>query len=1020
MFCLFGRSECDVFPNARTPDVGPEMHSNETPPPAGTSLLLQLGRLVVRARSPTQRTTEESTSHQVTTQPRSDEPKPGIEAQLTNHVQALWDEQIPICIEVLLAPDCQDCYTALSRTDDAGLYERHSQRALLLERWTIRSVANKNHDPSAISSHWLLSAVRSQLHFSQLSAWRARLEDGPAERRRKLSRETCNFKKIEANCDETELDRKLNIVYSIKTPGESYKLADFNRPPNSHRFPVTGIGNNVFLKVLLESLPRLDDIPIVKCTCQKRRASKEIPTNVHEELVGKLNDLTLGPRNAKNDATNTSGRRHSIIMLEEKRILDDRMLTPCSESGKHKCNCDEESDDKNHRSSASLSQQGPKKLDERRLKEIAKYKRRLRKESKLKMCDSTSSEGEGLKSKETHTSIPILQAARFDRFRAIGCFRNQMYLTLPASRIETRSPFMETISIPQAEFRRTNTVGTQTDEFTCQCGNPLTMKCPSCSDRGMVRSEGNFNLASIENGARRKCEEDEKALKKHKCDNPSSNSQCDISLDSSSDKCGIIKRPKLRRYFPIVDRIEKVISDRFAQNNDIQELNLRDDDTVFSLPKPEAKRQKTYSINEDYVLYEKCDYGTFDKCDQDSPKDAEPNGFKFPDPKKGGQDNQVPSPTEMDRFRWRFDSAASMVFHNKTGLPLTSSPAPLRRGNNCFDFDDSINGVSGIKSALFHPISPPSGAPASPAARTPPPHKQAPSHNKLRMGPSTGLLGSFEESALKGRLEPVATVHGFTAELGASGAFCPPHRKLPVTVFFYAPGGTNAPYMGHINLGAAGYRVSRSGTVQVSLFNPHGTLVKMFVVLYDLTSMPPMARTFLRQRTLYMPAGAEHPQPHLVHKWLRYLIHLRFMTSKSGKLYLHTDIRILVSRKADLDTATAHSALFRPLTNPGTAGRDDSEPTNKKTAKITSTNGDASRDTKPSSVTTSTNGVADRERHVTAPTNRTPNRVFGGCSDFDSEIKNEMRDFGYENQNGVSYELRSFTYAPENPKYSPR
>lgn len=55
--------------------------------------------------------------------------------------------------------------------------------------------------------------------------------------------------------------------------------------------------------------------------------------------------------------------------------------------------------------------------------------------------------------------------------------------------------------------------------------------------------------------------------------------------------------------------------------------------------------------------------------------------------------------------------------------------------------------------------------------------------------------GSFEESALKGRLEPVATVHGFTASLGASGAFCPAHRRLPVTVFFYAPGGTNAPYM---------------------------------------------------------------------------------------------------------------------------------------------------------------------------------------------------------------------------------
>lgn len=53
---------------------------------------------------------------------------------------------------------------------------------------------------------------------------------------------------------------------------------------------------------------------------------------------------------------------------------------------------------------------------------------------------------------------------------------------------------------------------------------------------------------------------------------------------------------------------------------------------------------------------------------------------------------------------------------------------------------------------------------------------------------SHALLGSFEESALNGRLEPVSTVHGFTAELGASGSFCPKHRKLPVTVFFYTLG----------------------------------------------------------------------------------------------------------------------------------------------------------------------------------------------------------------------------------------
>lgn len=50
------------------------------------------------------------------------------------------------------------------------------------------------------------------------------------------------------------------------------------------------------------------------------------------------------------------------------------------------------------------------------------------------------------------------------------------------------------------------------------------------------------------------------------------------------------------------------------------------------------------------------------------------------------------------------------------------------------------------------------------------------------------VAGSFEESVLNGRLEPVSTVQGFTADLGASGSFCPRHLILPVTVFFYTLG----------------------------------------------------------------------------------------------------------------------------------------------------------------------------------------------------------------------------------------
>lgn len=42
-----------------------------------------------------------------------------------------------------------------------------------------------------------------------------------------------------------------------------------------------------------------------------------------------------------------------------------------------------------------------------------------------------------------------------------------------------------------------------------------------------------------------------------------------------------------------------------------------------------------------------------------------------------------------------------------------------------------------------------------------------------------------QESVLNGRLDPASIVHGFSAEIGASGSFCPPHKTFPVTVFFY-------------------------------------------------------------------------------------------------------------------------------------------------------------------------------------------------------------------------------------------
>lgn len=283
--------------------------------------------------------------------------------------------------------------------------------------------------------------------------------------------------------------------------------------------------------------------------------------------------------------------------------------------------------------------------------------------------------------------------------------------------------------------------------------------------------------------------------------------------------------------------------------------------------------------------------------------------------------NIVPSGNDMATFRKSLDSATSMVFHRKTGLPLTSSPAPLKRSSKepsgpcgrSFDFDSGLKSPHDIRKALFATCSSPNfsqdeeektlldeeenldvsvkakrikRSSGSENKEPRPRRSRKPSSSKKLLSASApasvnnnNLLGNFEESVLNGRLEPVSTVEGFTAEIGASGSFHPQHQTLPVTVFFYTLCDNttiSSPYLGHINLGRKGYRVPPKGTVQVTLFNPLGTVVKMFVVMYDLADMPANSQTFLRQRTLYMPSDYRGcPESDVAQKWLRYLIHLR-------------------------------------------------------------------------------------------------------------------------------------------------
>uniref|UniRef100_A0A667WY97 Atos homolog protein B n=1 Tax=Myripristis murdjan TaxID=586833 RepID=A0A667WY97_9TELE len=182
---------------------------------------------------------------------------------------------------------------------------------------------------------------------------------------------------------------------------------------------------------------------------------------------------------------------------------------------------------------------------------------------------------------------------------------------------------------------------------------------------------------------------------------------------------------------------------------------------------------------------------------------------------------------------------------------------------------------------------------------------------------SRSLLGNFEESILKGRFSPSGRIEGFTAEIGASGSYCPQHATLPVQVTYYdiSEHSAPSPFLGVISLeplGKKGYSIPKAGTIQVTLFNPNKTVVKMFLVTYNFGDMPVNHMTFLRHRIFLVPVeegvegkGEGPPGGGVIDrkKILCYLIHLRFQSSKSGKIYLHNDIRLLFSRKSiEVDT----------------------------------------------------------------------------------------------------------------------
>ncbi|VDN03253.1 unnamed protein product [Thelazia callipaeda] len=174
---------------------------------------------------------------------------------------------------------------------------------------------------------------------------------------------------------------------------------------------------------------------------------------------------------------------------------------------------------------------------------------------------------------------------------------------------------------------------------------------------------------------------------------------------------------------------------------------------------------------------------------------------------------------------------------------------------------------------------------------------------RRRLSSCNGLLCNFEESALNGRLEPVTSLDGFSLQIAASDTAHSPHLTLPATTLFFSMPDDEAPspFLAVCSLEhmRRGYRIPKKGFLQAVLFNPQGTVVRMFLIKFDVSDMPPSSHTFLRQRTSFMPTA--YLSNKMSRSLLKHLIHLSLATDRRGRLYIHNDIKMLFSQKNDLE-----------------------------------------------------------------------------------------------------------------------
>ncbi|XP_019644866.1 PREDICTED: protein FAM214A-like [Branchiostoma belcheri] len=921
--------------------------------------------------------------------------------QLKSQMFLLWRNDIPMSVEVLLCPQC--CYEEMA-ADVETLASSYPQSAILLEQWTIHMVA-KRPCGGRDTPRTLLQAVRSYIHFSQLSAW----------------------------LSQTHGQAPKNVLYRVCAPGEGYN-AQFLEQPEIHHFPVPSLPPSRGLKVTVAYLPRKERIPNPRCSLEHHLKQPKSASTVLEQREHDITEHSTTKRAVPESPKPTERVRETRI-----HSPDEKPNTPSFPPT----------------TSASCSQNSVGSQSGEGIRPgLREDHKRLQHSSNSGSSSSETTPCNSPLSRPSHLQLQICQnSPKLEPFKFpnLTSTPNQdaatttNHLLTPfdfsQSEKEQRSPKVlmttwdqlpklyqplvperETTQQTQNDFCLSEDSGISDSgkDKSCLFNTPdwklrrLSIESdettPNAKSKMAVPSEKDQVVANIASQVERRmspaeleCFLQTLATKKGRHDDRLKSQNAKASTSTSKKESSIQhvpeKSPEKHDSSLKPSGIPWFLGDeelRISEHRDKSKRRVSESEQ-FVWERQDNLVSRTSSFQPEEVVVQEQNDCNFLEDSLGSPNDLSsrtldeeaPNGLSIPEkvatahkshqkaegessqevdeilPKKRAREavwairsptdrpaflpgfaksksllkdvikrpakvaeedaellaraasaQPIPTPDEKAKFRRSLDSCTDYVFHPKTGLPVNSSPAPPRRSqtSESFDFDDSLI-VKQPNTWMRNSTS--CGRLDTAALASLSDHKKVLSTSAPACA-GMSLLGNFEESVLNGRLEPLGTVEGFTAELGASsahGTFCPRHVKMNVQAEFYGVSDDHAPspYSGIISLdglGKKGYQVPKKGTLQLTLFNPHRTVVKMFVVQYDLVDMPPNCQTFLRQRTYYVPAHSTSQDIKAEGLTPRYVVHLRFASSKSGRIYLHKDIRLLFARQRyDVDAGMTNYEL---------------------------------------------------------------------------------------------------------------